>query len=195
MKTLPLTFIALALSWTCASASAQDKPAGGVAPFTPFNGAPQALPPGGAMPPGPRPPDHVAIGPSLEAALVMAKEAVAACAGQQVGVSILDSEGNPKLYYVPDGTAGSHAYTGFRKANTALRYKEPTSKVHERAQTDATFDAEVRADPNLVSWAGGAPIEVNGVIIGAIGVSGAEPSEKDEACALVGIAKARRLLR
>jgi uncharacterized protein GlcG (DUF336 family) len=153
------------------------------------------MPAGGAFPPGPPPPDHVAAGPSIEVSLKLAKLAVDACQGFHVGVSILDAEGNPKLYYIPDGTAGHHAYTGFRKANTALRYKEATSKVHAHAQADPAFDAEVRADPNLVSWAGGVPIEVGGRIIGAIGVSGAEPSEKDEACADDALAKVRSDLK
>src|SRR6202011_3743090 len=83
----------------------------------PFDGLP--LPNGpGRRPPWPsRPPP--ARGPSVELALQAAQEAVAACTGSHVGVAIIDSAGTPKLYYIPDGTAGFHAYTGFRKAYTA----------------------------------------------------------------------------
>jgi uncharacterized protein GlcG (DUF336 family) len=112
-----------------------------------------------------------------------------------VGVSVIDANGTPKLYYIPDGTRGSHAYTGFRKAYTALTFKMPTSEVSALTKTDSTVAAKIVADPNLLSWAGGIPIKVGDEVIGAIGVSGAEPSSKDEECGLVGVNKIKGRLR
>ncbi|MFT4077606.1 MAG: heme-binding protein [Asticcacaulis sp.] len=151
--------------------------------------------PAGGFPVGPRPPDKLSRGPSIDLAVEMAQAAVKACAPQHIGVSIIDADGLPKLYYVTDGTAGSHAYTGFRKANAALHFKIATSEVHARAASDPKFAAEVQADPNMVSWAGGVPIKVGDEIIGAIGVSGAEPSEADEACAVKAIAQVQSRLK
>jgi uncharacterized protein GlcG (DUF336 family) len=159
----------------------------------PFDGLP--LPTGPARrPPWPsRPPP--ARGPSVELALQAAQEAVAACVGSHVGVAIIDSAGTPKLYYVPDGTAGYHAYTGFRKAYTALTFKMPTSQVGALSKTDPAIAAKIAADTNFLSFAGGVPIKVGDEIIGAIGVSGAEPSAIDEKCANAGLEKIKPLLK
>jgi len=153
----------------------------------PFDGLP--LPNGPARrPPWPsRPPPARAL--AVELALQAAQEAVAACTGSHVGVAIIDAAGTPKLYYVPDGTAGFHAYTGFRKAYTALTFKMPTSEVGALSKTDATIAAKITADTNFLSFAGGVPIRVGDEIIGAIGVSGAEPSSIDEKCANAGLEK------
>jgi uncharacterized protein GlcG (DUF336 family) len=153
----------------------------------PFDGLP--LPSGPARrPPWPsRPPPARAL--AVDLALRAAQEAVAACAGSHVGVVIIDAAGTPKLYYIPDGTAGFHAYTGFRKAYTALTFKMPTSEVGALAKTDTTVAAKITADTNFLSFAGGVPIKVGDEIVGAIGVSGAEPSAIDEKCANAGLEK------
>ena len=99
----------------CITASAAPTPSGSGFPGDrgrPFDGLP--FPPG---PPPPPPPERpLPRAPSLELALEAARAIVDACKGYHVGVSIIDAAGTPKLYYIPDGTDGSHAYTGFRKA-------------------------------------------------------------------------------
>src|SRR5580698_9929307 len=66
----------------------------------PFDGLP--------FPPGPMPPRPaqrpIPRGPSIDLALEAAKATVEACKGYHIGVSIIDSAGTPKLYYIPDGT-------------------------------------------------------------------------------------------
>lgn len=157
----------------------------------PFNGLP--FPPG---PLPPRPPERpLPTAPSIDLALEAAKAIVAACKGYHVGVSVIDSAGTPKLYYIPDGTDGSHAYTGFRKAYTALIFKMPTSQVGALTKTDPGVVAKIKADPNLLTFAGGLPLTAGGEVIGAIGVSGAEPSSKDEECGLVGLNKIKDRLK
>ncbi len=151
------------------------------------------------LPDGPRgpPPSRApyARGPSIALALVAAKAAVAACRGSKVGVSVIDSAGMPKLYYIPDGVPGYHAYTGFRKAWTALTFKVPTSTVGAMTRTDPAVRARIVGDSNLLSFAGGLPIFVKGALIGAIGVSGAEPSATDERCATAGLGMIQSRLR
>ena len=90
---------------------------------------------------------------------------------------------------ITSSDAGFHAYTGFRKAYTALTFKMPTSEVGALSKTDATIAAKITADTNFLSFAGGIPIRVGDEIIGAIGVSGAEPSSIDEKCANAGLEK------
>ena len=157
----------------------------------PFDGLP--------FPPGPTPPRPaqraVPRGPSIDLALEAAKATVEACKGYHIGVSVIDSAGTPKLYYIPDGTDGSHAYTGFRKAYTALTFKMPTSQVGPLTKTDPSVAAKVKADTNLLTFAGGMPLTAGDQIIGAIGVSGAEPSAKDEECGLAGINRIKDRLK
>ena len=127
---------------------------------------------------------------SIDVAVDLAKAIVVSCKGYHVGISILDAAGTPKLYYIPDGTGGTHAYTGYRKANTALAFKMPSGKVAAAAQADPAIVARLAADANnYVTWAGGVLIMAGTEVIGAVGVSGAEPSAKDEACALDGLKK------
>jgi uncharacterized protein GlcG (DUF336 family) len=191
MKSL---IVSSALIIACVSASAA--PTATVSGFPgdkgrPFDGLP--FPPG-PMPP--RPPERpLPRGPSLDLALEAAKAIVDACKGYHVGVSIIDSAGTPKLYYIPDGTDGSHAYTGFRKAYTALTFKLPTSQVGALTKTDSAVVTRIKADSNLLTFAGGVPIKAGDTIVGAVGVSGAEPSAKDEECALAGLEKIKDRLK
>jgi uncharacterized protein GlcG (DUF336 family) len=191
MKTLCVT---LSMAAACASALAAPPPAGSGFPGDmgrPFDGLP--LPPG---PLPPRPPQRpIPRAPSLDLAVEAAKATVVACKGYNISVSVIDSAGTPKLYYVPDGTDGAHAYTGFRKAYTALTFKMPTSQVGPLTKTDPSVAAKIKADTNLLTFAGGMLLMAGDEIVGAIGVSGAEPSAKDEECGLVGINKIKDRLK
>ncbi len=178
---------------TCAAAGAAPPATSGFPGDMgrPFDGLP--FPPG---PLPPRPPERpLPRAPSIDLALEAAKAIVAACKGYHVGVSVIDSSGTPKLYYIPDGTDGSHAYTGFRKAYTALTFKMPTSQVGPLTKTDPAVAAKVKADPNLLTFAGGMLLRAGDQIVGAVGVSGAEPSAKDEECGMAGINKIKDRLR
>ena len=147
-------------------------------------------------PPVPPPSEVVARGPSIDLALEAARTIVASCQGFHVGISILDAAGTPKLYYIPDGTPGSHAYIAYRKANTALAFQLPSGQVATAIKADPALAAKYAADAsNYVTWAGGILIKVDDEIIGAIGVSGALPSQKDEACAIDGLNKIKSRLK
>jgi uncharacterized protein GlcG (DUF336 family) len=191
----------LALS-VCALALQAEQPSPGTSAVLPSAGngppppsrPPQAVTPG--SPPAPRPPAHVARAPSLAAALKMAEAIVASCQGYHVGVAVLDAEGGPKLYYIPDGTASFHAYNGFRKANTALKFGMASGKVAAALKADPELAAKYQADSgNYLTYAGGVAITVGTEVIGAVGVSGAEPSEKDEACAMDGVKAVQSMLK
>jgi uncharacterized protein GlcG (DUF336 family) len=126
----------------------------------------------------------------------MAEVIAKSCHGYHIGVSVIDAEGTPKLFYIPDGTAGFHAYTGYRKANTALKFAMPSGKVAEATKADPQLAKKFEADAaNFVTFAGGMPIMAGNEVIGAVGVSGAEPSAKDEACAVDGLNAVKTLLK
>jgi uncharacterized protein GlcG (DUF336 family) len=138
--------------------------------------------------PGPRPPETAAPrGPSIEVALKAAQTIVQQCKQYPLGVAVVNSKGEPILVYIPDGSKSFHAYSAIRKAYTAVTYKVPSSELIGKAQHDPAFAAEIKANPNLIAFKGGIPLKVGGEVIGAIGVSGAEPGSHDEECGLRGL--------
>jgi len=211
MKMVVRVLGAMALTVLGGTVIAQSPASGGPPPGGPPPGGPPDLknpgnangpPPGplpgapGGPPLGPRPPDVVARSVPIDVAVDLARAIVVSCKGYHVGVSILDAAGTPKLYYIPDGTGGTHAYTGYRKANTALAFRMPSGKVAAMAQAEPAIAAKLAADGNnYVTWAGGVLIMAGTEVIGAVGVSGAEPSAKDEACAIEGLKKVQSRLK
>jgi len=71
----------------------------------------------------------------------------------------------------------------------------PTSQVGALTKTDPAVVARIKADANLLTFAGGMVLKAGDEVIGAVGVSGAEPSSKDEECGLVGINKIKDRLK
>jgi len=192
---------AAALLLTATAALAQSLPGdtgrmmGGIMPA---GGPPRGGPPGGG-PPGGGPPGggQQAKVPSLPIALALqAAQAIAeGCKQYGLGLAIVDAKGVPRLVYIPDQSQSSHTYTAIRKAYTAVTYKVLTSTLVAKAQTDPAFAAQIRADPNLMAFKGGIPLFQNGQLIGAIGVSGAEPGGHDEECGLIGYAAIKSQLQ
>jgi uncharacterized protein GlcG (DUF336 family) len=146
-------------------------------------------PPGGMQqqPAAPAPPIALAV----KAAETVARE----CSQYKLGVAVVNSKGEPILVYLPDGSEASHGFTAVRKAYTAITFQVPTSELVIKGQQDADFAAKIKADSNLMAFKGGIPLKAGGQIIGAIGVSGAEPGGHDEECGLKGIAAIKDQLK
>lgn len=176
MKAASKVTCAVALS-VCALTLHAQQPA-------PSNGSPMSMPP--AMtgnPPPPGSPQPLPPSPSMAVALKMAHAAIAACRGFHVGITVLDAAGYPKLTYIPDGSQGFHAFISFKKANTALKFKMPSGEITAAMKRNPQTAAEFQAGgADFITFAGGLPLLSHGKLIGALGVSGAEPSAKDEAC-------------
>jgi uncharacterized protein GlcG (DUF336 family) len=138
-----------------------------------------------------------ARGPTLEAALGAARVALDSCKakGFAVSVSIVDAAGVPKLLLASDGAAPRGVRSSTNKALTALAFKDSTSRLGTRSQTDKPLAEALAADVNYTTRAGGMVITVDGDIIGAIGVGGAHPSEVDESCALSGLESIKHQLK
>jgi len=150
--------------------------------------------PGEGVPPNPEPPQ--APGPSPRstvpalpiAVAVKAAQAIAAgCTEYPMGIAVVNSQGQPILTYMPDGTFARHTFNAVRKAYSAITFGENTSKVLSRAYTDPAVQAKLKADQNLIAYSGGILVESHGKVIGAIGVSGAEPGHHDEQCGMAAI--------
>jgi uncharacterized protein GlcG (DUF336 family) len=145
-------------------------------------------------PPGPMP-RATAKAPAINLAVKAAQTIAEDCKQYPLGVAVVDAAGAPTLIYTPDGSDPSHGYTALRKAYTAVTFKVATSQLVKKAQQDAAFAAKIKADPNLMAFSGGILVKAGDEIIGAIGVSGAEPGGHDEECALKGLEKIKSQLK
>jgi glc operon protein GlcG len=115
-----------------------------------------------------------------------ASEAEAKKRGATVVIVVVDDGGHMLLLERLDDTQVASVEVGIGKARTAAIFRRP-SKVFE----DQVRDGRVAAIalPGATPLQGGVPIEVDGKVIGAIGVSGNTPQE-DEDIAKVGAANA-----
>lgn len=113
--------------------------------------------------------------------------------GYKVSVTIVDKAGNVAAQIRGDGTnphtmefSRLKAYTSRTRGQTSLEFMKLTSDP---------ANAYLKQIPHVVAVGGGVPIKAGNEVIGAVGVSGAPGGEKDEVCALAGIAKVEAALK
>jgi len=130
---------------------------------------------------------------SIGMAQTVAQGALEQCRadGYHVSVSVIDGSGLLKAFARDDGAGPGSIEVSRRKAYTALIFRRTSA---ETAQAWATT-APVPNVEGTVAMGGGVPIRAGSEFIGAIGVSGAPDSAKDEACANSGIAKVANKLK
>jgi uncharacterized protein GlcG (DUF336 family) len=115
--------------------------------------------------------------------------ALESCAksGYKVSVVIVDNAGIVRASLRGDGT-NPHTMDFARKKAYTARTRNQTS-LEFKALADKPENAYLLQITDVVAVGGGVPIRAGGVTIGAVGVSGAPGGDKDEVCALAGIAK------
>ncbi|MBX6393139.1 MAG: heme-binding protein [Burkholderiales bacterium] len=129
-----------------------------------------------------------------EAALKAASAALAYCnkQGYQAAVAVSDRAGNA-VVMLRDRLAGPHTVqTSIDKAYTAATFRMDTKTLGRETEKGAV--SGIRHLPRVVATGGGVPIESSGMLVGAIGVSGAPGGDADEACARAGIEAIRDAL-
>jgi uncharacterized protein GlcG (DUF336 family) len=116
-------------------------------------------------------------------ALSIARAALDECRkkGVQISVQVVDRGGHPQVMLRDTLAVDLTTRLAYEKAYTALSFNVPTSQLSDRA-TSALGNGD-----GLLMLAGGLPIEVGGIIYGAVGVSGAQSVADDEACAKAGL--------
>ncbi|MEW2166478.1 heme-binding protein [Streptomyces sp. NPDC007084] len=123
---------------------------------------------------------------SVDAAAKAAQAALDAAEkeNQKVSVAVVDRNGNTLVTLRGDG-AGPQSYeSAERKAFTAVSWNAPTSELAKRlAQTPNLKDI-----PGTLFLAGGAPVDVKGAPVAAVGVAGAPSGDLDEKFAAAGVA-------
>jgi uncharacterized protein GlcG (DUF336 family) len=140
-------------------------------------------------------PRSTARAPAIALAVEAAQAIASGCKQYALGVAVVNAAGEPILVYLPDGSGSSHGYTAIRKAYTAAKLKTDTTPLVEKAQKDPDFAATIKADPNLMAFHGGLLLKVGTEVIGAIGVSGAEPGGHDDECGTIGLNKIKNRLK
>ena len=130
---------------------------------------------------------------TLEAAKLMAAaaEAEAARSGWKVVVAVVDDGGHTLLVHRIDGTQSSSVPTAIGKARSAVAYKRPTRILEEMINKGRFSFLSAGGEP--VALQGGLPIEIDGQLVGGIGVSGVKASD-DEIVAQAGLDALRQAL-
>jgi uncharacterized protein GlcG (DUF336 family) len=132
---------------------------------------------------------------SMKMALMIIEGTIEQCTkdGYKVSVTIVDKAGNVAASLRGDGTnphtmefSRLKAYTSRTRGTTSLEFKNLTDKPEA---------AYLKQIPQVVAVGGGVPIKAGNEVIGGVGVSGAPGGEKDEVCALAGIAKVADYLK
>ena len=123
---------------------------------------------------------------TLEAARVAASaaEAEASRGGWKVVIAVVDEGGHPILVQRLDGAQWSSIDTAIQKARAATAWKRPTRLLEESVNGGRT--AFVTISQGMAVLQGGVPIEVEGQLVGAVGVSGVKASD-DEIIATAGV--------
>lgn len=111
-----------------------------------------------------------------------------------VSMAIVDSGGNLKAFDRMDGAEVAGPVLAPDKAYTALANRTATHELAKMAQPGGPlFGLHSCAGGRYVIFGGGIPIVLEGHVIGAVGVSGAEV-DQDVACAAAAVTEAERVL-
>lgn len=125
---------------------------------------------------------------TLEQAELALNAALADAAGRglAMNVAIVDAGANLKAFARQDGAWLGSIDISIKKARTARYFDMPTGDIGSLSQPGGPlYNIEV-SNNGLISFPGGLPLTVDGVIVGAIGVSGSTV-ENDHAVAAAGL--------
>ncbi len=100
-----------------------------------------------------------------------------------VVIVVVDDGGHPIYMQRLDGAPTGSIGVALGKARTAAAFKGPTKIFDDMAKTRPA----ITSIPGMVPLEGGVPVMVNGLLVGAVGVSGAS-SQQDVQVAEAGIA-------
>jgi glc operon protein GlcG len=102
-----------------------------------------------------------------------------------VVVAVADSHGELIAFARMDGAPISSIRIAANKAWTAARERKPTKEIGEKVRhPEKGHDIAYYGDPRFVGWGGGLPIWKDGVVAGAVAVSGLSSSEDVELATL-----------
>ena len=104
---------------------------------------------------------------------------------KSVVVAVADSHGELIAFARMDGAPISSIRVAANKAWTAARERKPTKEIGEKVRhPEKGHDIAYYGDPRFVGWGGGIPLWKDGVVAGAVAVSGLSSGEDIELAAL-----------
>ena len=125
--------------------------------------------------------------------LEAAQQAVAAAAakaeeiGVPMAIAVVDPDGTLKTFSRMDGAALLAVRIAQQKAWTAISFGLPTLGLWEFIKEDPPLLHSLPHQEDMILFGGGSPINVDGKMIGGIGVSGGHYTQ-DQECADAGLA-------
>jgi glc operon protein GlcG len=100
-------------------------------------------------------------------------------------IAVVDDGGNLLALERFDQTFAASANIAIGKARTAALFKKPTKVFEDAIKSGRTSMVTLGADlPNFTPLQGGIPLEWEGKVVGAVGVSGAASAQQDEELAI-----------
>jgi glc operon protein GlcG len=103
-------------------------------------------------------------------------------------IAVVDAHGELLALLRVDGAPFTSIQIAANKAYTAARDRKPTRQIGQSLRDpEKGFDIAYYGDPKIVGWGGGMPVVLDGVVIGAVGVSGL-PEMEDIDLAQLGVA-------
>jgi glc operon protein GlcG len=104
-----------------------------------------------------------------------------------VAVAVADSHGDLICFARMDGAPVSSINIAMNKAWTAARERKPTQEIGDKVKhPERGHDIAYYGDAKYVGWGGGVPVTKNGVVVGAVAVSGLSSNE-DSVLAALGV--------
>ena len=102
-------------------------------------------------------------------------------------IAVADGHGELIALLRVDGAPFTSIQIASNKAYTAARERKPSRQIGQSSRDPQKgFDISYYGDPKIVGWGGGLPVELNGQIIGSVGVSGL-PEMEDIELAQMGV--------
>jgi len=98
-------------------------------------------------------------------------------------IAVVDDGGNLMALERLDNTFAAGAMISYGKARTSALFRKPTRVFEEIIKSGRT---PMIALSDFTPLQGGVPLEMNGQVVGAVGVSGASSAQQDEELALAG---------
>lgn len=93
--------------------------------------------------------------------------------GKAAVISVVDAHGELLAFLRVDGAPLASIQIAMNKAYTAARERKPSSEIGQASRNlRYGFDIAYFGDPRIVGWGGGLPVIVDGMVVGAVGVSG-----------------------
>lgn len=125
---------------------------------------------------------------TLESArrIIAAAEKKAAEIGQPMNIAVADAGGNLVAHVRMDGAWLGSVDISIKKAYTSRAFDIQTKDLAEHSQSGGQFfGIHTSNDGRIMIFAGGIPLKADGVVVGAIGVSGGS-GDQDHAVAEAG---------